>query len=134
MGDRCTGHCCRRFYLPLSPKELEEDLQAFKRDGIGHYDQIELVAPMVVYLEPHESGSGHWYTCRHLNVMTGDCTNYENRPKVCSGYPDYGAGGTCRYDECTWDEVRARPVPPSALLRVVEETREGIAKLQEAAT
>lgn len=134
MGDRCTGHCCRRFYLPLKPEELARAFEAHQR-GEVNYDQIELVAPMVVSLEPHESGTGHWYTCRHLNVMTGDCTNYENRPRLCSGYPDYGQGGGCSYAECTWDEMRApRAVSRSALLREVDKMKQEIADAMEVVT
>lgn len=40
----------------------------------------------------------HVYTCRHHDTVTGDCKNYENRPIMCSSYPN---GRRCAYVGCT---------------------------------
>ena len=53
---------------------------------------------MVIYLRPKENGKGHWYTCKHYDKVSGNCTDYENRPKMCSDYP---YGGKCKYKGCT---------------------------------
>lgn len=31
MGDRCTGHCCKHFFLPLTPEELATTLHRLRR-------------------------------------------------------------------------------------------------------
>lgn len=51
-----------------------------------------------------------YFKCRHL--VDGVCTNYENRPNMCSGYPYYGKtkeefletySGAGEYNpDCTW--------------------------------
>lgn len=112
MGDRCTGHCCRAFNLPYAPNELLDGAQRF---GDGEY-----IADMVIYLglcdalpdrKPALDSTGqvamaHFYTCRHLDEDTGNCTAYETRPKLCSEYP---YGKRCEYSACTWDEARNAP-------------------------
>lgn len=103
---RCTGHCCRRFPLPVSLDELRE-----------RQAQPE-APPDVVYVKPRvrdgdyllamlvELGQGYYlngepcwyYTCRHHDVHTGDCLAYDSRPWMCSAYP-YGL--MCTIDGCT---------------------------------
>ncbi len=133
MSGRCTGHCCRRFFLGVSLDELRAELERVDRGESSRYNPTELriVVPMLVLLEenvdpdevdnfvkhdpPRERAvsRGYWYTCRHLNVMTGDCTNYEGRPNMCRDYP---YGGACNYAECTWDDGKNPPIPESCLV------------------
>lgn len=40
---------------------------------------------------------GHYYTCKHHDSATGDCRNYQNRPRMCSDFP---YGHACPYDDC----------------------------------
>jgi uncharacterized protein len=95
MGDRCTGHCCRRFKIRMSIEEIQT--AAEKPDA--HPDFVK-VSAMVRPLEIDPDG-GWWYTCRHLQP-NGDCGIYESRPLMCSDYP-YN-GGKCEFEGCTWDE------------------------------
>jgi Fe-S-cluster containining protein len=108
MTTRCTGHCCERFFLPLSPDELRAE-QADK-GTIYNRKEIDFVADMVIYLGPSGTSvtgepltlegkpvTGHFYTCRHYK--DGNCTVYEQRPNICRDYP---YGSTCKYKECTW--------------------------------
>lgn len=113
---RCTGHCCRRFTLPLSPKELADNLEAFKdgevRDRNEHniVQDIETIAEMVVPLGMSaDTPSGfkldkpvHWYGCKH-QAANGDCLIYERRPALCRDYP---YGQPCTYAGCTWNEAK----------------------------
>ncbi len=46
----------------------------------------------------------HYYTCKLFDAEAGNCTAYDTRPKVCSGYP---YGRPCLYTECTCDEARS---------------------------
>lgn len=89
---RCTGHCCRRFFLPYSPEKIEE-----RRDTIqdGHF-----IADMVIHLESDDEGN-HYFTCRHLveaDDGTASCGAYEDRPAMCRQYP---YGNACTYAGCT---------------------------------
>jgi Fe-S-cluster containining protein len=116
MSDRCTGDCCRVFYLPFSPEELQENLRASRagesQDANGHFigQDIETVANMVIHLGAFDrnpvtlakiDGLANYYTCKHLQP-NGDCGIYENRPRVCSGYP---YGNHCNYPGCTWKDA-----------------------------
>jgi len=58
-------------------------------------DEVLKVAAMVIYLRP--SPQGHRYTCKHL-AADGNCTNYADRPKMCSDFP---YGPRCPYKACT---------------------------------
>jgi Fe-S-cluster containining protein len=103
--DRCTGHCCRQFFLPFTPAQLvKHALTRFVRPRFKP-EEIAKVAAMAVYLGDRSDGA-HMYTCRHLNVITGDCMDYENRPDVCRDYP---YEDVCMHAAkgCTWDAARA---------------------------
>ena len=145
MGDRCTGHCCRKFYLPLLPEQLAR--AAILRVARPHYkpEEIRKVAAMAVYLGEHDKHGLHVYTCRHLNVISGDCTVYEDRPDVCRDFP---YGDVCMHaaSGCTWDAacegtagtrfrlpepVDTEPVPPAGELIPAEHLT---AKAREEAT
>lgn len=133
--DRCTGDCCREFYLPLSPAELREayelarDSQGGQRQllhrepgeigwRVGLLEDIELLFPMVVHLgeKTHPPGTnptdaellsppGRGHYYRCKHLDGGDCTIYEHRPGMCRRYPYSGA---CNYVGCRWGKVRAK--------------------------
>lgn len=43
------------------------------------------------YLEKKiENGKRYFYTCKLFNKYTGQCSDYENRPQICKGFPWYG--------------------------------------------
>lgn len=88
---RCTGHCCRTFFIA---SDLTEKLMA----GEGDLQDGEQIRDMLLPTgkeTPSDDGEC-WWTCRHFD---GDrCTIYEDRPKMCSGYP-YGAA--CTFEGCT---------------------------------
>ncbi len=108
-GRRCTGHCCRDFYLPWQPEDLKRVANVEIEQAHGgkptHYDvdEIALVAGMVIPLPFSKKlpdaleGGGYRYTCRFHNKETGDCGIYLTRPRMCSTYP---YGKTCTYEEC----------------------------------
>ena len=71
MADRCTGHCCRRFSLPMSPRELRR-----RADTLTDGPQVR---DMVIYLGYQRTGKQHrdypeswakekrhYYTCKKL--------------------------------------------------------------------
>lgn len=111
MGDRCTGHCCERFYLPWTPAEL-------KRRAKDHPDdkQLNQVAEMVIFLEYGTNKHslrpgqhfGNWYTCKNFDTKTRGCTIYETRPDMCREYP---YSEPCDYNVCEWDDGRNGAYP-----------------------
>ena len=158
---RCTGHCCRKFTLSFSLKELDSIIESFKSEAprtftndrgntcTHHFEEKEVlnVRDMLIFLEdtPFDPKDGHkffgenkqedytrvvegthptypqqklfdqglfikdgqivthTYTCKHFNTTTGNCENYENRPKMCRNFGTsfsdrlYG----CGYTGCT---------------------------------
>lgn len=133
-GTRCTGDCCRRFYLPFGPGELAY-AYALAMGAVPHrlgapglLEDIETIYPMAEWLGMEKRGTNgepipeavNWYRCRNLQP-NGDCGIYEKRPKMCSEYP---YGGACRYDGCTWTPARQALVPDVRVARLTEQLRE----------
>lgn len=110
MGDRCTGACCRRLWLPFSTRaEISS----------SGWPDAQQIAEMVVPLEdqylapdglPISVSRGIFVTCKNLQP-NGDCGIYENRPGMCRDFPD---GYSCSCGTlCEWDEARNLPVHPN---------------------
>lgn len=87
MADRCTGHCCEDFILPLSPSELHTRVEEHKDN--------DLIARMVLYKGKYRAvdrnfpgePEAHHYTCRHFDKATRNCAIYEQRPDMCRDHP-----------------------------------------------
>lgn len=129
-NQRCSGHCCRRFYLPYTPEELQAMVDGTKSTG-HRREELEQVAGMVIPLKPAKEyeflvdgvtpvpadARGYYYTCKHHDEATGNCLNYENRPNMCSAFPFYGNPSTrCEYKECTWEDGRNPVIPADSWL------------------
>lgn len=125
MGDRCTGHCCRAFYLPWGPDRLKQQLKEIdegrsfvtstgpQSDAHAEFRQV---AEMVIYIgfqknpdnkDPNQQ-PGHYYTCKNYDGEKGQCKIYETRPNMCRNYP---YASPCGYSSCTWDDGRAGTYP-----------------------
>jgi Fe-S-cluster containining protein len=103
LGHRCSGNCCKDFYLPISPKELWLSYKKFKGeiedDKVTIIQDIEIIYPMVKFLRIDERGN-HKYSCKHLK--RGNCSIYKTRPKMCRDYP---YGKACIIPGYTWVSV-----------------------------
>ncbi len=119
---RCTGHCCKCFYLPIEAIKKSMEVTCFF-EALGNYvpetEEVKQIAEMVIPLGVmtdeeclekfgvcsivfHETGFER-FTCKHL-LENGDCGNYENRPEhMCGKYP-YGKG--CNLAQCTMKETK----------------------------
>lgn len=107
---RCTGHCCERFTLPFTSIEemREQHAQRIESGGVGFQDG-DFILDMLIKLpeqdtdvdgaplKPDDATRHRFYTCRHHDKATGNCTVYEQRPRMCSGYP---YKKECRYQGC----------------------------------
>lgn len=122
MGERCTGDCCRSFYLPYTSDDLRRAFAAWLASKPVFEDasgverslpaEVWLLAPMArslgVYAVNPTSGAKldqphELFTCAHFNPENGHCGIYEMRPTMCREYP---YGKQCEYDGCTHDEAR----------------------------
>jgi hypothetical protein len=112
------------FSLPVSPDELIENYEHYIINNIknrcdknnhrefmdieklieclcyvGYYSQGNLISrgykTNITYIPGSidYEGCGHFYTCAWLNHQ-GGCSNYENRPKMCTDYIK------CEYRDC----------------------------------
>lgn len=108
--NRCTGHCCKDFYLPFAPIQLAHETKKLAI-GKSRYEakDFEKISKMLIFLRTNHNkrraravgGFEYRYTCKHFDRETGNCMNYENRPRMCSDYP---YGGKCTYRGCTLQE------------------------------
>lgn len=132
--DRCTGHCCQNFFLPLSPDELDRAYRRWLAGGtqlsmsgaatLPIFNDIYLIAPMVIYLGPDAKTPkrvnptdeallgkpalpGHRYRCKHFDAKAKVCSIYDIRPVMCRDYPGK-EGSTCNYAGCTWTARKAK--------------------------
>lgn len=94
---RCTGHCCRKIVIPVSPKQLVENQDRYI-DG-------KQLAHMLEYQGENDKEGFYDYTCKNWDSNTGDCMDYENRPDMCRAYP---YGRQCTQKICT-DPVAMLP-------------------------
>ncbi len=93
---RCTGHCCEYFTLSSPIEHI--------RSWVDHPDSTPNlrkeywnVADMVIQLPDEDDGTPR-FTCRHFDTETRNCTNYENRPKLCR---EHGVNTACAQPSCT---------------------------------
>lgn len=92
MGDRCTGRCCRGFYLG-SYGDLQRRAAAGDKEAVFILDMVG----------PHPPEYRGPFSCRHVGE-NGDCAVYDQRPRMCRVYPQ---GEACGFgDECEWDDAR----------------------------
>ena len=112
MSDRCTGHCCRRIFLPFNTRaEIlasgDKDAKQISEMVIPLEDQYVAPDGMPVFLD-----KGLFFTCNNL-LPNGDCGIYQTTPgppAMCSNYPD---GYRCHVPGCQWTEARSMPIHPN---------------------
>jgi Fe-S-cluster containining protein len=106
----CTGRCCEKFTIPYSREHIRKNFQ--HQDG-------EFIADMLIPLGVLKEGTVvtdelkaqhgqgvfdgvealhndvHIYTCRHYDTENRACTVYDERPSLCSTFPNHG---DCPFD------------------------------------
>jgi Fe-S-cluster containining protein len=130
---RCTGHCCKAFILswidPDTILQRKEFLNKNLKRNLDTSDETLLeeikILDMLIYLgndpkqfeeynkkvipndnfkDPiNEWSRNHYYTCKHHCNITGNCLNYEDRPKMCKTFPNGITNwkGACEFKGCT---------------------------------
>lgn len=122
MGDRCTGDCCRKFFLNASPQWFATRLANLKLEKRSE-PEVEQIAEMLILIES-VSEEENYYTCKNHDPISGDCRIYETRPKMCRDYPYHGQ--RCRYPGCQAEQFRAVLPPrfnPNFNLKVLDNTK-----------
>jgi Fe-S-cluster containining protein len=102
--------------------------------GQSFVNDIELIYPMVKHLgfieqpmqgvnpaPPGTASHGNYYSCKHFDRESRNCTIYEIRPGMCRDYP---YRSTCNYAACTWHERKTQPIAREERLRVLNEQTE----------
>lgn len=102
MADRCTGHCCKSFYLGYKPAELVSLAERYEagRVNLDLAQDARQIAAMIVPVDGEENR----YSCIHHNADTGDCGIYLTRPRMCRDFPD---DRPCPFVGCEWDAAKA---------------------------
>lgn len=63
--------------------------------------------------DPRFRDMGHFHRCKNFDKVSRNCTIYETRPAMCSGYPD---GRACTFVGCGSDEAKRAGTPPTKLV------------------
>jgi Fe-S-cluster containining protein len=106
--NRCTGHCCKRFYLPFSPTELQRAAEYTKTYWIGpdksavkdgwekgwiddtgkvhqrFFDEIEQIADMAIFIEKVALNANHEPIDHEAHWYT--CKNFDVETGNCKVY------------------------------------------------
>lgn len=126
---RCTGHCCKRFYLPFSPTELQRAAaysekyripgtneykegweEGFKNDHgdkvFRFYEDIEEIAGMAILLEWNNLDANGDTVVKRGHWYR--CDNLDPETNNCTIYETrpnmcrrYPDSGVCDYKACT---------------------------------
>lgn len=118
---KCSGHCCKVFYLPYSFDEMNHfkrlsSLGKTKEEKVKDLFKIaNLIIPVraescktyaiensLIYSSSRKSSHMYnvmyYYTCKNYDAIKHKCLDYENRPSMCSKYPYMRQ---CYYRDCT---------------------------------
>ncbi len=105
---RCTGACCKRFPLTATYAEVQAAAEVVKAGGRDRYQDTVFIADMLIPLKPAPDGK-EFFTCRHHDAASGNCTVYEQRPTLCREHPFYGVvNGHCSTAGCELDHDAMR--------------------------
>lgn len=123
----CDGSCCAAFPINRGrdrlgdPNTTDGDLLHFMlrrlttQEATERREAFGLTAPVVSY-EYDE-----WFSCIYWDEESRLCSIYENRPHMCSGYPDYpgteSSSTKCDHGcDCKGAEYVPPAKPPAGLV------------------
>lgn len=101
--NRCIGHCCRRFTLKSKDGYiLNSWIDAWLKNYYLENDQKKVYEMLIQLEDVYENDEWRGYfTCKNLDILSGDCKIYSTRPNMCRNFPN---DGICQYTECTLKE------------------------------
>ena len=116
---RCSGHCCVGFPVNMDSNDhiqmaakLSMWAKTYMASARGWFsDEMRYIADMIIpvkeVVEPDGEGERHYtrFNCKYFNSETRDCLAYDQRPTMCSRFPQYGdETKKCDIDGCTYNE------------------------------
>ena len=111
MGDRCTGHCCYEFWVPVgSLEQLQQEVIDFPEDK-ERATIAKMLIPVHTAHKADHNYVGQYFKCKNFvstGGRTGYCGDYENRPKMCWDYP---YGKRCQQEACEYTDARRVRLP-----------------------
>jgi Fe-S-cluster containining protein len=124
--DNCGSACCSPVMLPYTKAEflLMNQSDERQRDWVMN-DLTRIPASEGYRRSPWyraaefvnqfgEPTTPVFYECRHFDAVGNRCTDYENRPDACAGFPRYGAPvtdpATCLPPTCGYRADLGEPV------------------------
>lgn len=144
MSDRCTGHCCRSFFLPFSYNELRRAWAAQARSRarggepvpwvddrgntlyrLGADWDLETLVPRLIPLGAHSqnpvsAGDGGFAPDRLGNFYRCSALQPNGDCGIYARRPklcaNYPYGTACSYKDCSWDTRGVPPALPEGLI------------------
>lgn len=102
MSAKCKscGACCRAIFLPKSYSQMIADTVRFGMPSVDsdvgfvlrYWNPISVESAFAINpnLKKWDSKFGlHFYTCILFDSKNNRCSQYDKRPRTCSGYPWY---------------------------------------------
>lgn len=91
VNERCVGACCVSFCLPV------EGYADLMRQAHSFEDGDKVLAMALPRMPSYDYPFASRFGCRHHDHVTGDCTNYADRPGVCRRH---GVDYACDQTSC----------------------------------
>lgn len=92
------GKCCMAICLNYPMEHVSNKVNELTKEGILNTDCHFILENWVEISEEEASKRNpeidlstkcYWYKCTKLDEKTNKCTVHDNRPHVCSGFPNY---------------------------------------------
>lgn len=110
----CLGSCCKEFHVfdDASGYRTHMDIIQQLSTQENDIEAAKLTAMLIpIKRQIIDNVNYFMWTCKWWNTETGLCMNYENRPSMCSGFPNYPESsklydrGCCYNDKCTFTNM-----------------------------
>jgi Fe-S-cluster containining protein len=88
----CPGLCCTPDVLVFAP-DMVEFLTRPESPDPEREKIIDMLSYVDEYIDPADGLNFTRFSCKRFDGR--GCTQYDDRPKMCSRYPDYERGGQC---------------------------------------
>ncbi len=106
----CIGGCCEEFPINMAANNgtgfTPDDMRklVIKNKGTLMEKETNQIARMIIalgYRRGNDNRLVYTWTCKNFDKENRLCKIYDERPNMCSGYPD---GKECHYEGCGFEE------------------------------